>query len=303
MAGFSLLWSVPTAASRPDFLPHSGPLRGRAGLGRRRRAPSTLPSVAAAMPRFCGDSGLRVLGIDRDPDALAAARRRLGTEGIGYLEGSLCCPAALAASCSPSTPIASCWTLGVSSRIKSDTAERGFTFRPGAPLDMRMQASGLGSRDKGIAARDVLNSWPEERLTQVFSDYGDERARARLARQVIRPPAARAASVISDDFVNAIERCRDHARGSPTLRGCFSSAAHRCQRRVRVARASAAAPARDALVPGRSVWRDRLPTRARPDREARVPRMGPRLHAARRASPSVHVPRHTRLGRVLTKSR
>ena len=144
--------------------------------------------------------GARVLGIDRDPDAIVAARARLGTNRVEYLEGSFAAPAALAAIKS-FNPDRILLDLGVSSH-QIDTAERGFTFRPGAPLDMRMQ--GAGSRGQGaVAARDVLNSWPEQRLTQVFAEYGDERRARSLAREVIRR-RLREPFIVSDDFVNAI---------------------------------------------------------------------------------------------------
>ena len=113
--------------------------------------------------------GARLLGIDRDPNALAAARQRLGTSGIEYLEGSFGDPAVLAAIQS-FKPDRILLDLGVSSH-QIDSDERGFTFRPGAPLDMRMQGLGPGARGQRITARDILNSWTIERLAAVFADY------------------------------------------------------------------------------------------------------------------------------------
>ena len=138
--------------------------------------------------------GIRILGIDRDPEAIDAARRALGTDGVEYLESSFAAPAALSA-IAAFKPDRILLDLGVSSH-QIDSAKRGFTFRPGAPLDMRMSAG------PGIAARDVLNSWPEERLTSVFADYADERRARSLAREVIRRRLSEP-FIISDDFVNA----------------------------------------------------------------------------------------------------
>src|SRR2546427_11804242 len=56
--------------------------------------------------------------------------------------------------------------LGVSSH-QLDTTERGFSFRPGAPLDMRMAGG------RGITAADLLNTWPVERLAQDFAQLAD----------------------------------------------------------------------------------------------------------------------------------
>jgi len=144
--------------------------------------------------------GARVLGIDRDPDAIAAARLRLGTDAIEYREGSFAAPAALAAIQS-FQPDRILLDLGVSSH-QIDSDARGFTFRPGAPLDMRME--GAGSREqRAVPARDVLNSWSVERLSTVFTDYADERRGRALAKEIARRRLT-AAFVVSDDFVNAI---------------------------------------------------------------------------------------------------
>jgi 16S rRNA (cytosine1402-N4)-methyltransferase len=144
--------------------------------------------------------GARVLGIDRDPDAIAAARLRLGTDAIEYREGSFAAPAALAAIHS-FQPDRILLDLGVSSH-QIDSDARGFTFRPGAPLDMRME--GAGSREqRAVPARDVLNSWSVERLSTVFTDFADERRGRALAKEIARRRQT-AAFVVSDDFVNAI---------------------------------------------------------------------------------------------------
>ncbi|MGH7530299.1 MAG: 16S rRNA (cytosine(1402)-N(4))-methyltransferase, partial [Gemmatimonadales bacterium] len=81
-------------------------------------------------------AGADVLAIDRDPDAIAAARRRLGDTGIHYLQSDYAAPAALAAA-RAFQPDRVLLDLGVSAH-QVDSAERGFTFRPGAALDMRM---------------------------------------------------------------------------------------------------------------------------------------------------------------------
>ena len=140
-------------------------------------------------------AGAEVLAIDRDPAAIAAARDRLGTAGIRYLTAAYGAPEALAA-VRAFRPDRILLDLGLSSH-QVDTAERGFTFRPGAPLDMRMTPG------EGPSARDVLNSWPEERLARVFADYGDERRARALAREVVRRRLT-APFAVSDDFVNAI---------------------------------------------------------------------------------------------------
>ena len=190
--------------------------------------------------------GAQVLGIDRDPDAIAAARQRLGTEAIEYLEASFAAPAALAA-ISAFHPDRILLDLGVSSH-QIDTAERGFTFRPGAPLDMRME--GMGARDKGqgITAGDVLNTWSVERLAAVFLEYADERRGRAIAREVIRRRLS-APFGVSDDFVNAIRAVLGPRSGPSDFARLFQ--ALRIAVNHEIDSLVAALPAlRDALVPG-----------------------------------------------------
>jgi 16S rRNA (cytosine1402-N4)-methyltransferase len=85
--------------------------------------------------------------------------------------------------------------LGVSSRQLDETG-RGFTFRPGAPLDMRMER-------RGASAAEVLNEADGETLRRIFSEYGDERHARRLAREIVRR-RERTRFTVSDDLVNAI---------------------------------------------------------------------------------------------------
>jgi 16S rRNA (cytosine1402-N4)-methyltransferase len=161
--------------------------------GTRRAVDATLGGGGHAA--LLAAAGAEVLGIDRDPAAIAAARERLGSDGIRYLTASYGAPETIAA-VRAFRPDHVLLDLGISS-YQVDTAERGFTFRPGAPLDMRMTPG------QGPSARDVLNSWPEERLAAAFADYGDERRARALAREVVRRRLT-GPFAVSDDFVNAI---------------------------------------------------------------------------------------------------
>jgi 16S rRNA (cytosine1402-N4)-methyltransferase len=138
--------------------------------------------------------GAEVLGIDRDPAAIAVSRRRLGDAGMRYLQAPFSAPAALAA-VAAFRPEFILLDLGVSSR-QLDEADRGFTFRPNAPLDMRMG-------DAGPSAAAFLNSAAEAELARVFYEYGDERQSRRLAREIVRRRGNQPFA-ISDDLVNAV---------------------------------------------------------------------------------------------------
>jgi 16S rRNA (cytosine1402-N4)-methyltransferase len=136
----------------------------------------------------------RVLGVDRDPDALAAARERLSAYGTRFearagdygdvaerleveLAGALL-------------------DLGVSSH-QIDALERGFTFREGAPLDMRMG-------EEGRTAADVLNEYEEDELVRVLREYGEEKRAWPVVRRIV---ARRRSSPFrtSDDLVSVLE--------------------------------------------------------------------------------------------------
>jgi len=139
-----------------------------------------------------------VLAVDRDSDAIAAARARLGDGDVRYSTGPFASGKVLG-TIQTFKPDRILLDLGVSS-YQLDTLERGFTFRPGAPLDMRMGPAG-----GGMTAADVLNTWTEAQLAEGFRDLADERpARARrLAATVVRR-RLREPFRTSDDFVKAI---------------------------------------------------------------------------------------------------
>lgn len=136
---------------------------------------------AAALLDALDPSG-RVIGIDQDPEALAAARDRLHDDedagrfqavhgtfgdleqlldaaGIGPVDGLLL-------------------DLGVSSH-QIDAAERGFSFQQKGPLDMRMNPR------TGLTAHQVVNAWSEDDLKQAFYRYGEERRAPQITRAII----------------------------------------------------------------------------------------------------------------------
>jgi 16S rRNA (cytosine1402-N4)-methyltransferase len=139
-------------------------------------------------------TGAEVLGIDRDPQSIAISRRRLGDAGMQYVQAPYASPEALEAVTSFG-PDFILLDLGVSSR-QLDEESRGFTFRPGAPLDMRMGPGGLD-------ASRLLNEADGATLEQIFRDYGDERRARRLASEIVRRRQRQRFNT-SDDLVNAI---------------------------------------------------------------------------------------------------
>ena len=105
--------------------------------------------------------------------------------------------------------------LGVSSHQLDDEA-RGFSFREGAPLDMRMDSR------SGETAAELLNTLEEDELARIFRDYGDEPRAYRLARETVRRRAHRPFAT-SDDFVGAIRGAFGARSGPPDFARLFQS--------------------------------------------------------------------------------
>ncbi len=156
--------------------------------------------------------GAQVLAVDRDPDALARARERLGDEGMYWVPGRFGAPQVLA-EITRFRPDFILLDLGVSSE-QLDLDGRGFSFRPGVPLDMRMDRS-------GPTAADLLNRLPEAELAEIFREYGDERRARRLAATVVRRRQTRFAT--SDDLVNAVRAALGPRTGPSTFARLFQA--------------------------------------------------------------------------------
>jgi 16S rRNA (cytosine1402-N4)-methyltransferase len=116
----------------------------------------------------------RLIGIDRDPNAVETATSRLSRFGdrftavrtrfsqlpaVNRVDGVL-------------------WDLGVSS-MQLDRTERGFSYRNDGPLDMRMEA-------EGESAMDIVNTAPEEELARILFEFGEERRSRRVAAAIVR---------------------------------------------------------------------------------------------------------------------
>jgi 16S rRNA (cytosine1402-N4)-methyltransferase len=164
---------------------------------------------AALLEQF---GALRLIGLDRDPQAVAIAGERLApyadrttlvhavydelTEvleraGVRRVQGVL-------------------FDLGVSS-VQLDEASRGFAYAQDAPLDMRMDQS------RGITAAEVVNTYEPTRLARVLRDYGEERFARRIADAVARERArepftgtARLAELVRSAIPAATRRTGGH---------------------------------------------------------------------------------------------
>ena len=122
----------------------------------------------------------RVIGLDRDETALATARTRLEPFGdrVRFVHSAFADLESALDDLGQETVAAILLDLGVSSP-QLDDAERGFSFRHDAPLDMRMD------RTQDTTARDLVNGLPERDLADLIWLHGDERASRRVARAIV----------------------------------------------------------------------------------------------------------------------
>ena len=163
--------------------------------------------------RALADAGAEVLAIDQDPVAVAAATERLAGTNARVLRLNFA-EAAKAAVVQAFRPDAVLLDLGVSSP-QIDEDQRGFTFRHGAALDMRMS-------DEGDTAADWLNQSEAEELAQSFKEYGDEPRARRLAGEIVRRRANKLFAT-SDDLVDAIRATLGARSGPPDFARLFQA--------------------------------------------------------------------------------
>ncbi len=124
------------------------------------------------------ESGATVYGIDRDPEALAYAGKRLARFGERFIpvKGNYTDALALMRERGVAGVDGVLVDLGVSS-WQFDEAERGFSFSKDGPLDMRMG-------DEGVTAGDIVNGWEESELRRIFWEYGEEKSARKIARRI-----------------------------------------------------------------------------------------------------------------------
>ena len=125
--------------------------------------------------------GGKLLALDQDETAVAVATERLSRFGerAEVVHTNFCNLAQVCADRGINQIDGLLLDLGVSS-YQLDTAERGFSYRSDAPLDMRMDAT------KQLSARTIVNEYSEDALRRIFFEYGEERFSSRIASNIIR---------------------------------------------------------------------------------------------------------------------
>ncbi len=123
----------------------------------------------------------RLIGLDRDPDALEHAARILSPYGMRVSLHHACFAdlATILDALAIDAVDGVLFDLGVSS-WQLDSAGRGFSFRQDGPLDMRMDPT------RGESAADIVNHRDEAELVRIFREYGEERFAGRIARHIVK---------------------------------------------------------------------------------------------------------------------
>jgi 16S rRNA (cytosine1402-N4)-methyltransferase len=149
------------------------------------------------------DSGVRrLIGIDRDPEAIDLAALRLARFGERFTALSTRFSDVPAENRVDGV----LYDLGVSS-MQLDRPERGFSYRNPGPLDMRM---GPG----GESATDLVNTLPEEELARIVFEFGEERRSRRVAAAVVRA-RSRAPIRTTDELARVVAGALGARRGGP----------------------------------------------------------------------------------------
>jgi 16S rRNA (cytosine1402-N4)-methyltransferase len=159
----------------------------------------------AMLERF---ADVHVIGIDRDPEALARAKARLAPFGdrVTFAHAVYDEIGEVVAGAGFATVSGVLFDLGVSS-MQLDLADRGFAYSQDAPLDMRMNG------EDELTAADILNTYSSRDLARVLREYGEEKFAKRIADNVVAERAkepfttsARLVDLVRDSIPQAARR-------------------------------------------------------------------------------------------------
>lgn len=152
-------------------------------------------------------SKIKLIAIDRDETAIAVVKAKLGNYSqLNFWQGNF-------ANYQPQNILFDgiIADLGVSSP-QLDIAERGFSFRHTAPLDMRMD------RSQEITAAEIVNYWQEVTLANLIYEYGEERFSRRIARKIVQQRPFETTTELAAAIASTVPGKYRHGRIHPATR-------------------------------------------------------------------------------------
>jgi 16S rRNA (cytosine1402-N4)-methyltransferase len=141
-------------------------------------ATTGLGGHAESILREIGSDG-RLIGIDKDDEALLSAKKKLSDSRATLMRGNFSDMEIMISANGITAVDGILFDLGLSS-MQLKSPERGFSFASDAPLDMRMD------RSQKISARDIVNQYPGNQLERIFREFGEERFARKIAKAIVQ---------------------------------------------------------------------------------------------------------------------
>lgn len=177
----------------------------------------------------------RFVGLDQDKDAIAVSTERLKKFGdrVTIVKSNYLHMKQVLKELGIDRVDGILLDLGVSS-YQLDNAERGFSYRQDAPLDMRMDT------EQGVCAKDIVNGYEESELMRIFREYGEERFAKRIAANIVRTRQKKELETtmeLVDIIRDSLPAKARNGKGHPAKR-VFQAIRIECNRELEVLRES-----------------------------------------------------------------
>ncbi len=177
----------------------------------------------------------RLIGIDQDEDAIAAAGKRLEPyrERVTLIRDNYANAAQALAGIGVYGVDGIVLDLGVSS-YQLDNEERGFSYRYDAPLDMRMD------RRQTLSAKEIVNEYSETDLTRILRDYGEEKFAKNIAKHIVAARKDKPLETTGElnDIIKAAIPAKMRATGGHPSKRTFQAVRIECNRELEVLKSS-----------------------------------------------------------------
>ena len=177
----------------------------------------------------------RLIGIDQDEDAIAAAGKRLEPyrERVTLIRDNYANAAQALAGIGVYGVDGILLDLGVSS-YQLDNEERGFSYRYDAPLDMRMD------RRQTLSAKEIVNEYSETELTRILRDYGEEKFAKNIAKHIVAARKDKPLETTGElnDIIKAAIPAKMRATGGHPSKRTFQAVRIECNRELEVLKSS-----------------------------------------------------------------